>query len=154
VWRTEASLAADAARHYPHGISASLIRARDAARQGDAAGSVAALRAAAARGYDGFLALGSDPSYAAVRARPEFQAVTAELAARWLERNLVNQDPTQADLRMRGLAHFARGDLAAARAAFEAALAEGGAHDAAVREDLRRLAQRESARVSDAPPPG
>jgi hypothetical protein len=155
VWRSEASLAADAAVHYPHGISASLIRARDAARQRDVAGSVAALRAAAARGYDGFLALGSDPSYAPLRAEPEFQAVVAELAARWLDRNLLNRDPTQADLRMRGLAHLARGDLEAAAAALEAALVAGGPHDAAVREDLRRLgALREVARPSSPAPPG
>jgi hypothetical protein len=156
IWRSEPSLAADAARHYPEGISASLIRARDAARQGDAAGCAAGLRAAAARGFDGFLALGSDPSYAPVRESPEFRAAAAELAGHWLERNLVNEDPTQADLRVRGLAHFARGDLDAAVAAMEAALAEGGPLDAAVREDLRRLvALRDAAARRAAPsPPG
>jgi hypothetical protein len=156
IWRSEASLAADAARHHPEGISASLIRARDAARQGDVAGCVAGLRAALARGFDGFLALGSDPSYAPVRQSPEFQAVTAEVAGRWLERNLLNEDPTQADLRVRGLAHFARGDLDAAVAAMESALGAGGPLDAAVREDLRRLAAlREAASRRAAPsPPG
>ncbi|HEY8156001.1 MAG TPA: hypothetical protein VII72_17865 [Myxococcota bacterium] len=139
VWRSAASLVADAAAHYPGGVSANLLRAKRAAQIGDASEVAAALRAAAQRGYTLFEPLDTDPAFAEVRDRPEFRAVISEIAGGWILRGREREDPTQQELQMIGHAHYARGEKAEAIAVLRRALAKGGARDEQIRADLAAL---------------
>jgi hypothetical protein len=139
IWRSAESVVADAAAHYPEGVSANLLRARRAAQFGDVAEVAAALRAAARRGYTLFEPLDNDPAFAGVRSHPEFRAVISEIAAGWILRGRAREDPTQQELQMIGHAHFARGEKAEAIAALRRALAKGGPRDRQIREDLAAL---------------
>jgi hypothetical protein len=140
IWRSATSLVADAAAHYPEGVSANLLRAKRAAQFGDVAEVATALRAAARRGYTLFEPLQTDPAFAGVRDQPEFRAVIAEIAQGWIERGRAREDPTQQELQMIGHAHFARGEKAEAIAALQRALAKGGPRDDSIRADLAALA--------------
>jgi hypothetical protein len=141
VWRSAASLIADAAAHYPDGVSANLLRARRAAQVDDVAGVVAALRAAAQRGYTLFEPIDTDPAFAGMREHPEFRAVISEIAGGWIIRGRTREDPTQQELQMIGHAHFARGEKAEAIAVLRRALAKGGARDEQIRADLAALGE-------------
>lgn len=142
IWRTPALLIEDAARHYPDGVSANLVRARRAAREGDAERTVAALRAAQARGFNRFEQLENDPVFAAVRSDPRFRTLVRDMAAWWLDRSYRLQDPTQTELRVRALAHLARGENAEAVRILEAALARQGPIDDRIRADLAEARRR------------
>lgn len=139
IWSNPALLLADAARHYPDGVSANLLRAKRAAQEGDTDRAVAALRAAQARGFNRFEQLESDPAYASIRGDPRFRAVVRDLAAGWIRHYDRLDDPTQLELRVRALAHLARGERAQAIAALEAALARGGPIDERIRSELDQL---------------
>jgi protein O-mannosyl-transferase len=139
IWRSATSLVADAATHYPEGVSANLLRAKRAAQFGDVAEVVAALRAAARRGYTLFEPLENDPAFAGLRQHPEFRAVISEIAEGWIVRGRAREDPTQQELQMIGHAHFARGEKAEAIAALRRALAKGGPRDGQIRADLAAL---------------
>jgi hypothetical protein len=132
-------LGAEAARNYPHGVTAHLLRARRALDAGDRAGAVAELRGAYGRGYERFERILADPAWAPLRGRPDFQAVLADMAGRWVARLGGRGDLSQAELYSLGLAHALRGEHAQARAALERALAQGGPLDAAVRAQLQAL---------------
>jgi tetratricopeptide (TPR) repeat protein len=136
LWRSETLLNLDAARHYPEGGSARFLRARSAAQAGDVATAVAELRAASLRGVDNFWVLERDPGLAPIRAEPAFRELVREVAGRWIERASRRGLATQAELRFLALAHLARGELEAALAAFERALATGGPQDELVRAEL------------------
>ncbi len=139
IWSSPAKLLADASRHYPDGVVANLVRARQSARQGDADGALAALRAAVARGYNRYQDLDADPSFAAIRGDPRFAALLHELAAGWIERLRGHGDNTQIELRVIAQAHLARGERAEALSALEAAVAMEGPIREVLREDLRTL---------------
>jgi hypothetical protein len=139
IWRSATSLVADAAAHYPEGVSANLLRAKRAAQFGDVAAVAAALRAAARRGYTLFEPLQTDPAFAGVRDQPEFRAVVAEIAEGWIVRGRAREDPTQQELQMIGHAHFARGEREEAISALQRALARGGPRDDSIRADLAAL---------------
>lgn len=139
IWRTPVLLLADSARNYPDGVAANLLRARRAVQEGDADRAVSALRAAQARGFNRFEQLQSDPGYDPIRGDPGFRALVREMAAWWIERSDRLQDPTQTELRVRALAHLARGEEAEAIRAFEAALARGGPIDDRIRAELNDL---------------
>jgi hypothetical protein len=139
IWRSATSLVADAAAHYPDGVSANLLRAQRAAQFGDAAEVAAALRAAARRGYTLFEPLQTDPAFAGVRDQPEFRAVISEIAGGWIERGREREDPTQQELVMIGHAHYARGEKQEAIATLQRALAKGGPRDGQIRSDLAAL---------------
>jgi len=141
IWRFSATLMADAARHYPDGVAASLIRARNAARSGDASAAAAALQAAADRGFNQFAQIYGDPGYDPVRDDPRFRAVVDRMAAGWIEKVAHREDPTQGELRMAALAHTARREYAAARRTLLRALEQGDAYDEEIRRDLDRLAR-------------
>jgi hypothetical protein len=141
IWRSEASLLADAAEHYPEGVSANLLRAKRAAQIGDVAVVAESLRAAARRGYTLFEPIDADPAFAGVRDEPEFRAVVAEIAAGWIERGRAREHPTQAELTMVAHAHYARGEKAEAIATLRRALAMGGPLDAQIRSDLSALGE-------------
>ena len=139
VWKSPARVVADAARNYPNGVSASLLRAKRAAQFGDVDGAVAALRAAKARGYNRFEQILGDPALAPVRADPRFQAVVREMAADWIASFARKSNPTQHELRMVAAAHVARGEYRDAIAVLERALALDGPLHASLRRDLGEL---------------
>jgi len=126
IWRANAFLVADAARHYPDGVAASLLAAKRAALAGDAPAAVAALRRAQARGFHRFAQLEADPGYAAVRDDPAFRALLREMAATWIASAARKPDPTQAELLSLARAHVVRGELEQALAALERGIARGG----------------------------
>ena len=126
VWRSEATLSADAAAHYPEGLPAQLDRAASAGRAGDVETAVAALRAAQARGFDRFIDLERDPSFARVREDPRFQAVVEEVARTWVERVEGRRDPTLPELAMLGQAYATLGDWDRAIELLERAARTGG----------------------------
>ncbi len=142
IWSNPALLLADAARHYPDGVSANVLRAKRAAQEGDAGRAVAALRAAQARGFNRFEQLESDPAFAEIRTDPRFRAVVRDLAGWWIEHYERLEHPTQMELRVRGLAHLARGEEPEAIAALEAALERGGPIDERVRAELAEVRRR------------
>ena len=141
IWRFSATLAADAARHYPDGVSASLIRARNAAQSGDAAVAAVALQAAVDRGFNQFAQIYGDPAYDPVRNDPRFRAIVDGMAAGWIQKVAGRKDPTQGELRMAALAHIARREYDAARQMLTRALELGDAYDEEIRADLDRLAR-------------
>jgi hypothetical protein len=139
IWRYAATLTADAARNYPNGVSANLIRAKQAARIGDAAAAATALQAAAARGFNRFEKIYSDPGFDPVRTQPAFEAVVDEMALGRIRTVEAREKPTQGELRMAAHAHIVRREYAAARRMLRRALEQGGVHDAAIRTDLAQL---------------
>jgi len=139
VWRSAASLVADAAAHYSEGVSANILRAKRAALSGDVDGVVVALRAAAARGYNRFEQIDADPAFTGLRDDPRFRSVVSEIAAGWIARAQSLENPTQHELQIVAHAHFVRGERVEAIAVLRRALAVGGAGDAQVRADLTAL---------------
>lgn len=139
IWRSPALILADAAKHYPTGVSASLQRAKAAARLGDAQTAVAEIRNAMARGYNRFEQLQTDPAFAPIRHTAEFRSVLRELATDWIEAGRAWRDPTQGELRKLASAHAVRGERDQAVALLQRALARGGPLDSAIRADLGRL---------------
>jgi len=142
LWSNETLLYLDAVRHYPDGATAAFFEARRAAQQGDAAAAVAALRRAADKGIDRFMALQADPGLAPIRETQEFQALIHEMAGRWIERAGTRPNPTAPELRVMAHAHIARGELAEAEVLLERALGLGGPLEDAVREELAALRAR------------
>jgi tetratricopeptide (TPR) repeat protein len=136
IWQSETRLLLDAARHYPNGSTALILRARSAAQAGDVASAVTALRNAADRGLDRFTALEQDPGLAPIRNTREFRALMQEIAGRWIAMAQRRGYSTQPELRFLAIAHATRGELAEAVEALEAALAAGGPLDELVRQEL------------------
>jgi hypothetical protein len=101
AWRSATTLAMASAARYPEGLAAQLLAAQRGALRGDAAATVAALRAAAARGYDRVEVLAQAPVYDAVRPDPAFQQLIREMAASWVKNSRALAHPTEADLRAR-----------------------------------------------------
>jgi hypothetical protein len=130
------SSSGDAARHYPDGVSAHILRARSAAQAGDAETAVAALQLIADRGLDHFMGVRDDPGLAPLRDDPTFRQVIRAMAGRWIERARQRGYATQPELRVLGLAHLEREEHADAVAALEASLGVGGPLDAVVRAEL------------------
>jgi hypothetical protein len=148
-WRSAATLALASAERYPDGLPAQLLAAQRAALRGDAAATVAALRAAVARGYDRFEALAGAPSYELVRGDPAFQELLRAMATSWIATSRTLERPTQADLLARAEAHRVLGEREEALVALDQALALGGPLDAQVRATRAALEAGRSRR-----PPG
>jgi hypothetical protein len=129
IWQSSRSLVADAAAHYPEGVSANLVRARQAAEVRDVDAAVRALRAAAARGYNRFERLLSDPDFAPIRDEEEFRAVVHEIAGSMIALLHRHGDLSQLEyLKLFG-AHLVRNEQEAAIEALERALEVGGPFD-------------------------
>lgn len=139
LWRSAGLLVADAASHYPHGVSANVLRAKRAARLGDAEAAVASLRRAVERGYNRFEQLAGDPGFAPIRHHPAFRELLSDIAATWIEIGRSREDPTQLELWRLAEAHLVRGEEAAAARALRRALSVGGPADARIRAELARL---------------
>ena len=139
LWVNETFLYVDAARHYPDGGTAAYLGARRAARQGDTAAAVAALRKAADRGIDRFMVLRDDPGLVSIRETEEFRALLYEMAGRWIERAGRREHPTPPELRVMAHAHLVREEVAEAEALLERALDAGGPLESVVRAELAAL---------------
>jgi hypothetical protein len=138
LWRNDVFLALEATRNYPQGRTARLFRAQSAARSGDVTTAVAELRGAYERGLYEFRLL-DDPSFAPIRDEPEFRELVREWAGRWIESARARGASTQSEWRIIGMAHLRRDELEQAVAAYEHALALGGAEDDDTRRKLRAL---------------
>ena len=136
LWQHETRLMLDAARQYPEGATAHVLRARSAAQVGDADEAVALLREAVRRGIDQFTALERDPGLAPLVGTPQFAQLVREMAGAWIELARRRGYSTQPELRFLAIAHSRRGEYAEAVSALEAALAAGGPLDEMVREEL------------------
>lgn len=136
VFRSNVALMLDSARAYPDGISGSLLAARRAAQAGDVEAVAAAIRRAAAAGFDGFSQLDEDPGLAPVRSDPRFREVVREVAGRWIALARARGYAKQLELRGLGRAHAVRGEWAEAVAALQQAAAAGGPADEAVAAEL------------------
>jgi hypothetical protein len=154
IWRAEELVLADAARRWPEGVPAEILRSRRAGERGDVAGSVAALERARAKGWDYWTGLLSHPSYAPVRDDARFQELIHALAGDTVEQARQLRRPTQADLNSLAQAHAVRGETAEAIAALERALALSGPLDEPLRRELTRLRATNGAPVFQAPRPG
>jgi hypothetical protein len=139
IWRYAGTLTADAARNYPDGVSANLLRAKQAAREGDGERAAAALEAAAARGFNRFEKIYSDPGFSPVLRDTAFAAVLDEMAWGWIQKVAAREAPTQAELRMAAHAYIARREYAEARRMLLVALEHDGALGAEIRGDLEQL---------------
>lgn len=142
IWRSPAFVVADAARHYPDGVSAQLLRAKAAAQRGDAKAAVDGIRGAMARGYNRYEQLESDPAFQPIVGTPEFRAVLRDMARMWVEAGAAWEDPTQMELRKLASAYALLGDRDRAVELLRRALEVGGPLDAAIREDLGGLGAR------------
>ncbi len=139
LWRQPTRLMADSALHFPDGRTAHVLRARRAARVGDADRAVAELRAAWERGYNRFQEIQADSAYAAIRGDPEFRALLREIAGWWVDEIGAKPDPTQLELRTLAVAHLARDEPEAALRRLEQALAVGGVLDDQIRGEIERV---------------
>lgn len=136
LWQSESDLLLDAALHYPQGMTASFVRARRAAQDGDTERAVHELRRATQQGFDRFMVLPQDPGLAPLREAPAFRALVRELAGRFIARARLRGDSTQPQLRVLGMAHMLREEYPQAIAAFEQALDAEGPLDELLRREL------------------
>jgi hypothetical protein len=143
IWRNPALLVTDAARHYPHGVSALLLEAKRAARLGEAAEAAVAIRSAHDRGFNQFDQLLGDRAFAGVRDHAQFQVAIREMAQGWIESMGARENPSQGELRMKARAHVVREEFDEAIATLRRGLEIGGRMDAQLRLDLQALATRE-----------
>lgn len=134
VFRDNRVMLMDAARRYPQGLQAQLLRARDAARRGDASAAAAAMDRAVDLHHTDLNGLLLDPAFAGVRGHPAFQRVLARLARRHVEQ-LAPRDSLHAFQRIGlAIAYNFLDRRAEARAALAPALDETGPFQEVARE--------------------
>jgi hypothetical protein len=144
VWRSPTTIAIAAAANYPDGLTAHLLRARQAGLRGDVVACAGELQVVTARGYAQFWELQSDSAFATVLAAPEMRAVVRGMAANWIELIRTRLDVTHYELFLLGQAHLVRGEFEEAEAALQEALDIGGVVDAQIHDLLTRLRSRSS----------
>lgn len=138
IWRSEEAVMLDSALHSPDGVTASVLRARRAASEGDVEGAIAPLRAARSRGWDYYDSLLTTPAFERVRSDPRFQELLRDFATDRVVKTQRTGRLTQLDLRDLSAAYELLDQRGEAIAALERGLALGGPIDAELR---RRLAQ-------------
>lgn len=139
LWENDLLLSLDAARNYPDGRNARLLRARSAAQAGDVESALAELRGAQARGMFEFRVLDGDPGLAPLRGHPEYEELTREWAGLWIAHAERVAADTQTQLRVVASAHRRREEWEQAEAAYQRALEIGGREDEVVRAELASL---------------
>jgi len=139
LWSSELRLELDAAKNYPEGSVGLVLRARRAAGDQDPELGVALLERLADTGYDTFLPLLRDPGLAPLRSHPGFEAAMSRVAGNWIVA-VAGRDPLiQPELRMLGLARWARREREDAIAAYRRGLGVGGPLDEAIRAELAQV---------------
>lgn len=138
VWTTSERVFADSARRYPNGLKAHMLRAREAAREGDAVAACESLARARARGFTGLQQLFADSALRRLRGEPCFDALVREIAEERAA-HFAAQPPSQLALANLAFAQRALGDAAASRASLERAIALGGPMTASLERQLRAL---------------
>jgi hypothetical protein len=146
LWRSGESLMADSARAYPDGIASLVLRARNAAMQGDTSTTITLLRTASQQGWDYWDFVLRDPAFQEVRGEPRFKELLAELAQGWIDKAEGRSRPTQLELLQLAQAHEIRGEIEAALSAIDRGLALGGPLDDELRNFRARLQPVGSAR--------
>jgi hypothetical protein len=139
IWRSAATLHADAAAHYPEGTVASLVAAKRSVFAGDADAALSSLERAVARGYNRFDQLEADAAWEAIREDERFRRLVRALAAGWIERSTRKRRPTQTELRVVAHAHVAREEYSDALRVYEAAVAAGGPDSEAIRAEIEAV---------------
>lgn len=139
VWRDEVRLNIDAARHYPDGGPANLLRAQRAAQMGDVETAIAALEIAESRGLSNFMALPQNPALAPIAGSQAFHDFIREMAGRWIENSRGWASWNQSQYHMLAHAHMVRGEHLEAVQALEDAIAAGGPQDAVLAKELAEL---------------
>jgi hypothetical protein len=139
LWTDQTLLSVDSAQHFPEGRSALILRAKQKAQIGDAAGAVELLRRAADLGRDLIQPLVLDEGLAPIADDPLFRALIFDLAGRYLERVSTYDRPTQSELGAIAMAHFERGEVNEAVDALERAVAHSGPYSEAFASELEAL---------------
>ena len=139
VFRSNRSTMLDAAKNYPHGLQASLLRGHRAAADGDGPAAARNFGRAIDLGFSDLEALLVNQRLASVRDHPDFQAMLRDMAARDIARLQIRENPGQSELMALGLAHRVRGEHEAAIRAYERALASEGPFRARINQELSKL---------------
>lgn len=150
VFASNLAMMQDAARAYPGGMQAHLLRGHRAAGEGDARAAAAAFRIAIDLGFSDLQALLTHPQLRPLRGSPAFQATLRHLANADVARLTRKRDLEQSELMRLSLAYEVRGELDRAIATAERALAAEGPFSEDVRGRLAQL-RRDRARRDAAP---
>lgn len=151
VFADDMSMLMDAAKAYPDGMMANILRGHQAARMGDAEGAARAFERAVDLGFSDLQALLAHPELRRVNATPVFRKrVLEKLAELDIQRLSKQEDPDQSELLVLARAYEIRGDLDRALATLERAQDAPGAFDDQVRLRLRELHARRGVRSPEA----
>jgi hypothetical protein len=151
IWKNGFTMMADAEKNYPEGLAAQTRIAKRRALAGDAEGTVRALRAAYARGYNRLDHIITDPGYDRVRRDPVFAELVREIALDWIERYEQIEEPQQAEYRLMAQAYIVLDDLDAAIRNIESGLKVEGPFTEALRDDREALLRKKRIRESVRP---
>ncbi len=152
IWKTAYAMMGDAEAHYPEGMAAQTRIARRLALAGDAEGTVRALQAARARGYNRLDHLLSETGYNGIRNHPSFVALINDLAREWLDRYEAIESPDQYEYRLMAQAYIVLDNLDTAIERIRSGVAAGGPITAELEADLEALLRSQRIRNSKLPP--
>jgi hypothetical protein len=153
VWTSGPMVVRDAARHYPDGVQAELLRVSERVSLGDVDGTIAALERAHRKGLDDPLFLVREPALASLRSHPRVQRLLRTMATQRIEGLLRRSRLTRLELASLARFYYVRGDLAEAVGTLERAMGTPGVgSDAALAQELEmmRAALERSQRGGDA----
>ncbi|MBW2315394.1 MAG: hypothetical protein JRH10_14520 [Deltaproteobacteria bacterium] len=140
VFAGDMAMLLDAAKAYPDGMMAHILRGHQAARTGDANGAARAFGRAVDLGFSDLNALLAHPELRRVAGTPVFrEQVLLKLADLDIQRLAGMEAPDQSELLVLARAYEIRGDFDEALEALERAQDAPGAFDAQVERRLRDL---------------
>jgi hypothetical protein len=146
VFADDISMLMDAAKAYPDGMMANILRGHQAARVGNAEAAARAFERAVDLGFSDLQALLSHPELRQVAATPVFrERVLVKLAELDIQRLSQQEDPDQSELLVLARAYEIRGDPDLALETLERAQDAPGAFDDQVRLRLKELRARRAA---------
>jgi hypothetical protein len=139
VFASNRAMMVDAARHYPDGMQANLLRGHRAAAEGNVRAAAESFRRAIDLGFSDLGMLLTHPDTARIRNTPEFSAVLRHLARLDVQRLGAHEDPEASELIALGIAYEVLGQNDRAIASFEAAAAQPGPLQETARGHVERL---------------